>query len=379
MNTNNRPNLINTLKKYTLCIFTIALMFSCSIDKPIMTIEADIEGLGKAKIFLLISKDIYPVTIDSTMSENGKFTLTTNKIIDTVEAYLISEESDWYLDFIAEPNAKISIKGNVKDLDNVTIEGLKNEKVKRAFYAKNKELLDSIKLLNELYTAPVENEIGLELQHQFISAMTRFVDLNIEYVKSQPPSFYTFFQLSSYVDNINDEKELKVLMNKFSNKYNHTYLYKNIENKIAEYKSFKELGSIPDIKVFDTSDKSFNLHSLMGEEYTIVDFWASWCGPCIDELPKLRDLHTKISKYSRINIVSFSLDEEPKDWVSISKTLDIPWSNISDKLGFQESKLASLYKINSIPHLVLFDKNFQIVQVFKGGGAAEKVRDYLHL
>ena len=92
---------------------------------------------------------------------------------------------------------------------------------------------------------------------------------------------------------------------------------------------------------------------------TMVDFWASWCGPCRAEMPHVvkayKDFHSK-----GLEIVGVSLDERKDDWLNAVKELNMNWPQMSDLKGWN-SKAAQLYHIQGIPASVLINQNGEIV------------------
>ena len=91
----------------------------------------------------------------------------------------------------------------------------------------------------------------------------------------------------------------------------------------------------------------------------LVDFWASWCGPCRREMPNLVEAYAKY-KDKNFEIVGVSLDQDGAAWKEAIKKMDMTWPQMSD-LRFWQSEGAQLYAVNSIPHTVLIDGSGKII------------------
>lgn len=101
------------------------------------------------------------------------------------------------------------------------------------------------------------------------------------------------------------------------------------------------------------------LSSLVGQkDYLLVDFWASWCGPCRRSMPALKALYEEMS--DRLDIVGVSLDAERDAWLQAIATLELPWYQMSD-LQAWDCAPAATYGVISIPSTVLIDRSGLIV------------------
>ena len=129
----------------------------------------------------------------------------------------------------------------------------------------------------------------------------------------------------------------------------------NAANRIKDnYERYLTASSI----AIGTAIRDFGAVSLDGEpfrltevlddnEYVLVEFWASWCGPCRAEIPHMKEAYEKYNSLG-FEIVSVSLDEEHEDWVEASIEEQIPWIDVGDQQGF-ESESAKLYGVMGIP------------------------------
>jgi len=115
-----------------------------------------------------------------------------------------------------------------------------------------------------------------------------------------------------------------------------------------------------EFELTDISGKQINLSSYLGK-YVLVDFWASWCGPCRREHPNLVNLYHKY-KDSSFTILSVSLDKESdkQKWLNAVKKDGLLWNNVADLNGF-EGPVAKLYGITSIPFNFLINPEGMII------------------
>ena len=144
------------------------------------------------------------------------------------------------------------------------------------------------------------------------------------------------------------------LQKAYSSNQNIANYKKNIKDKVI-----LPIGSkAPEINLEDTKGKETPLSSVEGE-VILIDFWASWCGPCRAEIPNLVKLYSKYHTKG-FEIYGVSLDSKKTDWTNAIKQLNMTWPQVSDIKGWQSSA-AKLYGINSIPSTFLIDKNGIII------------------
>jgi len=120
-----------------------------------------------------------------------------------------------------------------------------------------------------------------------------------------------------------------------------------------------DVGKIaPDFTLNDTEGNPLSLSSLRGK-VVLLDFWASWCGPCRRENPNVKKLYAKYHNKG-FDVLGVSLDRKRASWLMAIQKDDLPWHHISDVKGWKCAP-AQLYKVKSIPATFLIGKDGKII------------------
>lgn len=132
----------------------------------------------------------------------------------------------------------------------------------------------------------------------------------------------------------------------------------------------------PEFSMPDANGKNISLASFRGK-YVLVDFWASWCGPCRNENPNVVKAYQQF-KNKNFTILGVSLDKEKESWLQAIRDDQLHWTQISD-LKYWNSKAVDLFKFEGIPFNVLVDPQGKIVaQQLRGDGLENKLKELLH-
>ncbi len=117
-------------------------------------------------------------------------------------------------------------------------------------------------------------------------------------------------------------------------------------------------GTAPDITLMTPDNKEFSLSSLRGH-YVLLDFWASWCGPCLREVPNVKAIYEKYHDKG-FEIFGVSLDETAGPWKAAIKKNDMNWHHVSSLKGW-ECPVAKQYNVTGIPRMYIIDPEGKII------------------
>jgi len=335
-------------------------------------ISGTVKGASGKKIFLVSTnpegqqKEIAKTVVDG----KGNFLL--NGHVDFFDAYqLFLENEQKILELVVAPNDKIKLNTSYKDFDlNPQISGVSWSKQANSFTKfKNDFLVQQDLFRKEKPTASREES------QFFLSKLMADLDSNVvKLVKSNVNSEYNLvlFSFLAPVQSMDDWDSanlglMKQVVTYLKNKFSDAPRVQMIEQQTAQIERIYEEERLmkegkldaPDFTVKTPEGKEITLSSLKGQ-VVLVDFWASWCGPCRQENPNLVRLYN-LYKSNGFTIFSVSLDDKADKWKEAIAKDGLIWPNHGSDLQGWKTPLTQLYQFNSIPQTVLVNKEGKII------------------
>ena len=225
---------------------------------------------------------------------------------------------------------------------------------------------------NEMRNAMVSRDsLGYkDLEEQLKEMETKFNDYQIDYTKSNPDSYISAMVLIQLVMNKAIDNEVAYeIYNGFSKTIKKTKsavkIYELVAPKEAEEtEEAAQDGEVnvgdkaPDFSAPNPNDIAVSLNTSLGK-LTVLDFWASWCGPCRVDSPNLVKVYNTY-KDKGLAIVGISLDQQKESWKKAIDNDQLDWTHVS-YLKRWDDPIAAIYGVRSIPQLFLLDENGVVI------------------
>lgn len=299
--------------------------------------------------------------IDSVqLTENGKF-----KFVGTAETegiYRLNFSNIRAVDLVIDNTSNIELNVDAKkSMDQYEVKG---SDASLEIQSVNKILYNTYKIVEDLqnqYAAcqnlPNAEEVGAQIEVKYNQTMENQIVQIKDYIKKSNNMLIDFYAVS-YL-NIDDNYEyIKSVLDEYKDKTESTAYTKQYVSKFSEYANLA-IGSVaPEINLPDPKGNNIALSSLRGK-VVLIDFWASWCGPCRKENPNNVKLYNEL-KGKGFEIYGVSLDKTKEDWTKAIMEDKLTWTHVSD-LKFWGSEAAAKYKVESIPATFLIDKEGKIL------------------
>ena len=376
------------MKKLSLLAFAAITLYSCSSSDSGNTSGFEIKGnlsnsKGEAIYLEKLSQQGVAAVDSATINEKGEFLM--NHYSPSIGFYRLRISNANFAMLVLDSAQKVTITADARDLGNTfNADGSPDTKL---FLEYNKlaqgQKVRTDSLENIFRTAMVTlkldslraDSLSKVLQKPYEVTVSQYSEILAKKIKENPNSFASIMAIQQ----LRPEEYLdvyKVLDKGLSEKYPDNKDIKSYHGMVQQAAMMVERtdaikvgAEAPELILPMPNDKDLALSSLRGK-VVLVDFWASWCGPCRKELPNVKRAYAKY-KNKGFEILGVSLDKDRAAWLEAISSEALTWPQVSD-LKFWQSEACQIYAVQSIPYTVLIDKEGKIIATNLRGADLDK-------
>lgn len=304
-----------------------------------------------------------PVEVGTTIVKNGKFSFQGHTPYP--EFYMLHIGNQGFMQFFVE-NSDIKIFVDIKNIEQAKVTGSKENDVFVEFVNGLGQYSQQKKKLNDSYVAlskssVIKPEAVMEVRAKIEKLNVETKDYMISFAQKHSGKITSaFIVITNNLTQSLNFSQLEQITQDFDTTMKQSQWVKPLTDYYSSLIRTAIGQPFPDITLKTPDDQPISISDYAGKgKYVLLDFWAAWCGPCRQSNPRVVELYKKY-KDRGFEIIGISLDQSKDAWVKAIRDDNITWPQMSD-LGYWKSAAAQLYSVNSIPHMVLLDKDGNII------------------
>jgi peroxiredoxin len=339
------------------------------------TVNATTDAAENKLVILSKITDKQLVILDSTYVAKGSFSFK-GETADESELHFItfSTTQPPGIPIILENGAKLDLNITGTGTYNVTMSGGKYTpemlKLYNVYTGYEKEMAKFNAEIAALDPSSVTEEVRRNTNVRYTTLIQQRSKNIEDFIRNEKATPATYFAVK-YLFNKPEPRLIMLASKKMGAELPDSKYTKSMQAAAKQLGPLVEGAMAPDIKLKTPAGDSLALSSLRGK-VVLIDFWASWCGPCRRENPNVKKIYEKY-KDQGFEIYGVSLDNNASRWNDAIAKDGLTWKHVSDLAGWQSSA-AKLYGVRSIPATFLLDKEGRI---YKSGFRSHELEGLL--
>ena len=353
----------------------------------VFQVSGQMTGMQDGRVFVLVADGEQWDTLAMAEMENGHFLLTGEMNGVTVADLVFENQAS---EKIMLERARYVVSGAK---DSIVVEGGEAQALFNRFNALNQQaVLEENVITERYYAAEKENdEAGMEQAwRDFDTFLDSYHAQENALIQANPDAYvsayvvynalclmdFERFMCVSLKEHVTNERlaEKYALLGDVAKQMDYG---KSVGDYLAKQDRVAEGAVAPDFTMNTIDGKELTLHAITAK-VKLIDFWASWCGPCRQENPRVVNLYNKYHDKG-LEIIGISLDDNREKWEQAVQQDSLTWLHASDLKGWQ-SPVALLYQVKSIPATFLLDENNRILaKNLRGPALEEKIKELLNV
>ena len=345
------------MKKWILLIFCLpVLAMGQKAREKGFVIKASIEGLAEKSMVTLNDLNNPTDTVARAEVKNGSFIL--KGTISEANLYQLNFNAVQKKSILFLSNDNITLKGNIANVQNFKISGSAVQNDFTEFQNIFNPLFQKLSEMNQELSTKPEMQRDDSAMKSYMAVLDKIKSNVQEFVNKKRSSPVSPFVLLVTGELEKDMGVVEKSFNLIDENVRQGFYGKIIRQQIEDSK----IGAVGTDAIgftqTDTAGNPVSLTSFRGK-YVLIDFWASWCGPCRKENPNLVSAFNRF-KEKNFTVLGVSLDRSREPWLKAIKDDQLVWTQVSD-LKFWNNDAAARYKIKSIPQNYLVDPSGKII------------------